>query len=227
MYASLPLSCPSRGRARCGRRPSRRRSRARARRRRRRRGRSAARRRGARCRAARRARSRLVRGVQALQDAPHDDRRTRCASGIARPFGDARAHQARERLARGRTPCTRKSFARCRRPRRASGRRSGGGCARRGAPRRGTSRRTRGPFANCGCRRLIATVREKPTGPSSAPEVHGGHAAGGDLFSERVAADDPFRHGLCSTPIRTSRRRRACRARRGAGPLARRACCSS
>ena len=38
------------------------------------------------------------------------------------------------------------------------------------APRRGTSRRTRGRCANCGCSRLIATVREKPTAPSRRPK---------------------------------------------------------
>ena len=68
MYASLPLSCPSR--VVCSARPPwRRRSRGRARRRRRRRGRSAGTRRGARCRAARRARSspRAPRGGRAAR----------------------------------------------------------------------------------------------------------------------------------------------------------------
>ncbi len=69
----------------------------------------------------------------------------------------------------------------------------GGGCARRAAPRRGTSRRTRGPRANCGCSRLMATVREKPARPEEAPEVDRRHPARRDASSDRVAADDERR----------------------------------
>ena len=75
-------------------------------------------------------------------------------------------------------------------------RRSGAGCAPRGAPRRGTSRRTRDPRANCGCSRLIATVREKPDrARASAPEVHRRHAARRDLVVERVAAHHSSANG--------------------------------
>ena len=134
----------------------------------------------------------LVAGPRGPRAAP-EGRPRGCAAAIAQrdPLAAVAdgAREASERLALD-VLHDEKELALAKPRRRASGRRSGAGCARRAAPRRGTSRRTRGPWRTAGCSRLIATVREKPTGAREAAQVHRGHPAGRDLVEERVPAED-------------------------------------
>ena len=167
MYAILPLSCPSRVVCDAARRLARRRSRGRARRRRRRRGCSAARRRDGRCPSGSpRSFFASCAACRPWSDAGHDRR------------DDARRHALaarRERRIRraSDSPCDvlhdEEELAVASRRRRACGTTFGW---RMRAASRASSRNiatNSGSLANCGWSRLIATVREKPTGPSRRP----------------------------------------------------------
>ena len=138
---------------------------------------------------------RLVRGVQAVEDvddrsAATDARRRRspCAGALAR---SRRASDS---------PCT-YSMTRNSSPSVATTSSVGTtlGCRIRAASR-ASSRNIEtnsGSLASCGCRRLMATVRENPAGPLAA-EVHGRHPARRDLAVQRVPPDpaDGARGGL-------------------------------
>ena len=78
------------------------------------------------------------------------------------------------------------------------------------AARRASSRNIEtnsGSLANCGCSRLMATARAKPRGPDEPAEVHGRHAARRDLVVDRVPID--LRRRLTPRVIRWGRLPRA------------------
>ena len=226
MYASLPLSCPSRVVCDARRPPSRRRSRA--------------------TRATPSAPTSTFCGDTSRWTMPSGSPRSVVASCAAcRPCEHA--------AARSRTAIARRRRARRARARRASSRASDSPCTysmtRKSSPScattssvattfgwwmraasRASSRNiatNSGSFANCGWSRLIATVREKPHGPEQPPEVTRRHPAGRDLAVERVPPSlaGPLHRCSCeSTPPGAAPRARSGATRRvapRAGPSAR------
>ena len=125
---------------------------------------------------------RLVRRVEAVERAAHDARPTIARRACAPPRSRV-ARTSRE----SDSPCDvlhdEEELAVASRRRRASA--TTFGCWMRAA-RRASSRNidaNSGSLASCGWSRLIATVRAKPTGPSSRPRWTVGHSAPGAISS--------------------------------------------
>ena len=135
----------------------------------------------------------LVRGVQPVEHADHDggDDRRRDALAPAR--------SRRGSAATSDSPCT---YSMTRKSSPAVATTSSVGTTfgwRMRAARRASSRNIEtnsGSSANCGCSRLMATVRAKPDRAEQPPEVDGRHAARRDLLVERVAAEHQGQRGV-------------------------------